>query len=104
MLELARNPLHDPGTNAFPMIRSLLRRRGAPVGDRVRWISRVMQMLSNAPTRRTIQYRDPLVQARLTLASDPGRLRAIEENVSREIQEMVEAALAIEPTAEGNQP
>jgi TPP-dependent pyruvate/acetoin dehydrogenase alpha subunit len=100
LLQLASNPLHNLSTNLLPMLNSLFKRKGAPFGERFAGMNRMVKMLSQAPTKRSVRQRDPLVQARLKLAGDNDRLQSIESEVTQEIQQVVEAALLPNPNVD----
>lgn len=104
LLQLAANPLHDPEDNALLMMKSLLRFKGGSLSDRIQGVKSVLKMLSQASTKRSLQQRDPLVLVRLKLVDNPERLQSIENDVTREIQQVVESALQPYPTTEGSQP
>ncbi|MGW8250686.1 MAG: thiamine pyrophosphate-dependent enzyme, partial [Anaerolineales bacterium] len=104
LLRLAGNPLQDIENNTLPMLKSLLKLKGGSFGERMQGVASMMKMLSRAPTRRSLQQRDPLVLARLKLVDDSERLQSIESDVTQEIQKVVEAALQSYLTREGSQP
>ena len=101
-LRTAGNPLGELKTTTVPMLRSFLRPAGAPFKERMRGLSQMMAVLSQAPTPRLVQDRDPLVATRAKLASDQVKLQQIEAEVSLEIQQAVEAALSPVPAEEGS--
>jgi TPP-dependent pyruvate/acetoin dehydrogenase alpha subunit len=96
LLRLASQPLDGLSSTTLPMVKAFLRRRGAPVKERLRGVSRVLGMVSQAPTTRLVKDRDPLVSIRLKLVSSPERLQELEEDVLKEIQSTVERALTPE--------
>lgn len=102
LLRIASNPLRELDSTTVPMIKAFLRRKGAPVNERLRSVSRIMATISQAPTTRSIQNKDPLVFARLKLVSAPARLDQIEGEVSMEIQSIVETALSPVRVEEGS--
>ncbi len=102
LLRLASNPLSDLDTTTAPMLKAFFRRAGAPLNERLRGISQVMAMISQAPTRRIVQGKDPLVLLSSKLASEPDRLQEIEHDIKAEIQQVVETALVnLEPQEAG---
>ena len=101
LLRTAAKPLSELDTTTA-MLKAFLRRSGAPVKERVQGLSQLLSTISQAPTRRAIQDRDPLVAIRLKLASDPAKLQQIEAEVSLEIQQYVEAALSPALAGEGS--
>lgn len=102
LLRIASNPLRELDSTTVPMIKAFLRRRGAPVNERLRSVSRIMATISQAPTTRSIQNKDPLVFARLKLVSAPARLEQMEDEISTEIQSCVETALSPAPGEESS--
>lgn len=102
LLRLASKPLDAMNSTTLPMVKAFLRRRGAPVKERLRSVSQILGMISQAPTSRSIQNKDPLVSIRLKLVSTPDRLHQIEDEVLNEIQRVVESAITPEPGKEGS--
>lgn len=104
LLNLANNRMSEFNTTTLPMAKSFLRRRGAPMRERVQGISHALNMISQAPTRSSLQEKDPLIIARSMLESNPGRLQALEAEVQQEIGQAVEAALLSKPAVEASLP
>jgi pyruvate dehydrogenase E1 component alpha subunit len=101
LLRLASQPLEGLSATTLPMLKAFLRRKGTPVNERLRSLSQVLGMVSQAPTTRSVQDRDPLALIRLKLVSAPKRLQEIEDEVLEEIQSVVKRALEPEADAEG---
>jgi pyruvate dehydrogenase E1 component alpha subunit len=95
LLAASRHPLRVLGPMTPALIRSVLRRRGAPPSDRLAALS---DILTRAPrlAAATPGSADPLAKARKILPADPDRLRALEERAAAEIRAIV--AVALEPT------
>jgi conjugal transfer/entry exclusion protein len=91
-------------TTTLPMAKSFLRRKGATMRERVQGISHALNMISQAPTRSSLQEKDPLIITRSKLESDTGRLQALEAEVQQEIGQAVEAALLSKPAVEASLP
>jgi acetoin:2,6-dichlorophenolindophenol oxidoreductase subunit alpha len=102
LLRLADDPFSEMKTTTLPMMRSFLRRRGAPLSVRVQGIRHAMTMISQAPTRKAIQKKDPLLAARIKLESYPEQLLELETAIQLEIQQVTESALSSMLAQEGN--
>lgn len=94
LLRSARRPLREMLPLTGPMARAALRRQGAPPGERVAGMLAITRLVTGVARSQTARRDDPLVRARQKLAHDAGRLKALEEAVSAEIQAIVDEALA----------
>jgi len=94
LVAAARHPAREMLPIAWPMARSFLRMRGAPLKERIASLRAVLATLVGAARDLSAaQERDPLKRARHRLASEPERLQSLEAEVVYEIQQTVEAAL-----------
>lgn len=98
MLLAARSPLRVLAPMAAPLLRSLLRVRGASPQARM---GALFDILSR-PRRAAASLQpgsDPLARARAMLQVDPPRLHDLESRIASEVQAQV--AVALEPVTEG---
>jgi pyruvate dehydrogenase E1 component alpha subunit len=104
LMHLANDRLSESNTTTLPMVKSFLRRKGAPWRDRLQGVTHALTMISHAPDRSALQKKDPLISTRLKLETDPGQLQEIEAEIQLEIQQAVQLALSPLPTLEGSHP
>ncbi len=95
LLRMLRHPLKEMVPITGPLVRALLRRGGAPFGERMAGVRQVVAVLLAAwRDPRQSKVNDPLYRARVPLsAADPERLQALESRVAREVAESVAAAV-----------
>jgi TPP-dependent pyruvate/acetoin dehydrogenase alpha subunit len=94
LVAATRRPVREMLPIAWPMARSFLRMKGAPLRERIASLRTVLATLAGAARDLSaVQERDPLESARRRLASEPERLQGLEAEVVYEIQQAVEAAL-----------
>lgn len=79
--------------SAAPIMHAFWQRKGIGPAQRAAAWAALLGMMSKAVMPRR-HPGDPLRKARSKLTSDPGRLRALEEEVEREIRDVVTVALA----------
>lgn len=94
LLRIARRPLREMAPLAGPLTRSLFARGGAPFRQRVGSMASTLALVRRAASENTAPQRDPLLRTRSKLLADRERLRALEDEVSREIEQIAAAALA----------
>jgi TPP-dependent pyruvate/acetoin dehydrogenase alpha subunit len=92
LLEMSRHPVKELIKRAGPLFRSILSRKGASLGERVRSLGAAMS-LGNEIAEQISGHVDPVEQARGNLMSDNERLMALEEAVTQEIVNAIEVAL-----------
>lgn len=94
MVEIPRHPVREMLPMVWPVTRSLLRIRGAPLKERLASLRMILTTLVRAgQDLSAAQERDPVDRARCTLSSDPQRLQSLEAEVAFEIAEALQAAL-----------
>jgi TPP-dependent pyruvate/acetoin dehydrogenase alpha subunit len=99
LLRIMRAPLREMPEIAVPLTRSVLRRGGANLRERLAGLKTVMAaVLSTMRDPRQDQTHDPLSHARAVLQSDPARLRELEGQIEREISHILVAALVEAPS------
>jgi len=98
LLRIVRPPFIEALATTGPLLRSALRRRGAPLRDRLEGVEMIVRLIlrtykEDSAARRT----DPLVRARRQLELEPAELAALEEEVAHQVREVIE--LATRPAA-----
>ena len=99
MMRVVNRPLREMPPVALPMMRSFLRRGGAPLSERwagLRTVLKAMWTTYRDPRRRPAN--DPLPQARRKLMGDDGRLRQIEADAQSWMNQTL-AAVGVEVRA-----
>lgn len=94
LLRIARRPLRGMAPMAGPLMRSLIARGGAPFRQRIGGLVSVLTLIRRSARDNTAPQHDPLLRTRRRLLADRERLRALEDDVSREIERVTEAALS----------
>lgn len=104
LLRIARHPIGEMKETAGPLLKSATKMKGGSPPDRVRSLGTVASLVGKTTKDRFWGRGDPLEVTKGKLKSDKQRLKDVEEEVSREIQEVVRTALRpIEPMTEGNE-
>jgi pyruvate dehydrogenase E1 component alpha subunit len=94
MIRIARNPLKEMPPIALPLVRSLLRLRGARLSERLEGLKIVLNaILANLRDPRNYPANDPINRARAQLKSDPDRLDELETAILSEIEAILEVTL-----------
>ncbi len=95
LVATVRHPLHELPAMAWPLTRSFLRSKGAPVTRRLTGLRSVTGTLLNSYRDVSSQEdRDPVIRARARLTAEAERLAALEQDVTQEIEHVIETALA----------
>jgi pyruvate dehydrogenase E1 component alpha subunit len=99
LLRIARDPLREMPGIAVPLTQSLLRPCGAALRDRLAGLRTVMaSVLTTMRDARRDPANDPVARARLALQSDPVRLKELEDQVEKEISNVLSSALMEAPS------
>ncbi len=93
LFRVDRDPIKEMVPLLGPLLRSATRGKGSPAGERIRSLTDITTRPRDAVQKQTLKEKDPLYRARQKLISDRDRLQALEAEVSREIQDVTEAAL-----------
>jgi TPP-dependent pyruvate/acetoin dehydrogenase alpha subunit len=94
VVDIPRRPVREMLPMVWPMTRSLLRVRGAPLGERLASLRTILStLIRSGQDLLAAQERDPLHRTRSALASEPQRLQSLETEVAFEIAQAVKAAL-----------
>ena len=104
LLRIARHPVSEMKDIAGPLLKSATKMEGGSPPDRIRSLGTITSLIGKTTKDRFWGRGDPLEVTKGKLKSDKQRLKDLEEEVIREIQEVVRTALMpIEPTTEGNE-
>jgi TPP-dependent pyruvate/acetoin dehydrogenase alpha subunit len=94
LLRAIWNPLRELPRIAVPLTRSFLRPGGASLRERLAGMKVVLSSLLNAlQDPRRSPTNDPVARARITLMSDPERLRQVEDTLKQEMAETLSSTL-----------
>jgi TPP-dependent pyruvate/acetoin dehydrogenase alpha subunit len=95
LLAALRRPLSEISEMGGPLTRSLIRSRGAPLGERLHGLRSIVRtLLSSRRHVSSHEEQDPLRRARERLTSEPDRLEALEHDVAKELAQIIHTALA----------
>jgi acetoin:2,6-dichlorophenolindophenol oxidoreductase subunit alpha len=99
LLRIVRDPLGEMPDIAVPLTRSFLRRGGAALRERLAGLKTVLAaVLSTVRDPRRDSANDPVRHARTTLQPDPVRLQKLEDQVEKEISNMLASVLVEVPS------
>jgi TPP-dependent pyruvate/acetoin dehydrogenase alpha subunit len=99
LLRIVRAPLREMPRIAVPLTRSFLRPGGANLRERLAGLKIVIAaVLSTVRDPRQDQANDPILRARAALPSDPTRLRELEDQIEKEISNVLASALVEVPS------
>jgi len=89
-IRVVRDPLKEMPKIAVPLTKSFLRIGGASLGERMAGMKSVMSSVINAlRDPRRDPNNDPLTRARVTLQSDPAKLKALEDQLEKDINNVL---------------
>ncbi len=95
LVAAARRPLQEIPEMTGPLTRSFLQPNGASIDERVSALQSIVRtLLRSYQDVSDHDDRDPVARAREKLKGDPDRLEALEQEVSEEIEQVIEDALA----------
>ncbi len=93
LLRIVRDPLREMPGIAVPLTQSFLSRGGAALPERLAGLKTVLAaVLSTVRDPRQDSANDPVRYARTTLKSDPDRLQELEDQVEKEISNVLASA------------
>lgn len=94
LIRIVRDPLREMPDIAVPLAQSILRFGGATLRERMAGLKTVMAaVLSTVRDPRRDPANDPLPRARVTLQSDPARLQGLEDQLEKEISNVLTSVL-----------
>ncbi len=95
LIRAVREPLREGPAISAPVVRSLVRPGGAPLGERLEGLKAILgSVLATLRDPRREPGNDPVARARALLAIEPGRLEELDGRVGGEVRDAVAAALA----------
>lgn len=92
LLKMTRQPIKEFSKRAGPLFKSLLSRKGARIGERVKSLGSMMSTGAEIADQ-VARTADPLEVTREVLEGDSARLNQLEEEVAQEVLTAVETAL-----------
>lgn len=99
LIRVVRDPLREMPEIAVPLTQSFLRPGGAALRERLAGLKIVLAaVLSTLRDPRRDSANDPVQRARTTLQGDPVRLQQLEDQVEKEISDVLASALAEVPS------
>lgn len=99
LIRIVRDPLKEMPEIALPLTQSFLRPGGATLRERMAGLKTVIAtVLSTVHDPRRDSTNDPLLRARATLQSDPARLQELEDQLEKEISNVLATALMEVPS------
>ncbi len=99
LIRMVRDPLREMPGIAIPLTQSFLHPGGAASCERLAGLKTVLAaVLATLRDPRRDSANDPVRRARTTLQSDPVRLQELEDQVEKEISNMLSSALAEVPS------
>lgn len=93
LLRLARNPITEMGKMAGSLIKAATKLKGTSLKERGRGLGAITSLLGKTTRELRGKQKDPVALTRKKLKSDPDRLQKLEDDVKKEIENVVEAAL-----------
>jgi pyruvate dehydrogenase E1 component alpha subunit len=93
LLRIARRPLKEMKQMGWPLIKSFVKRKGAPIRERKDSMQIITSLIKRTISEKLPKKDDPLVSARKKLGANVMRLKELEEEVHQEIREKVDKAL-----------
>lgn len=95
LIRMVRNPLREMPGVVVPLTKSFLHPRGGAFRERLAGMKLILgSVLSTMRDPRQDLANDPVRRARITLQSDAARLHELENQVEKEINKMLNTALA----------
>lgn len=94
LLRVSRRPINELRQTAWPLVKSLVKRKGASIGERTRSIRMITSIIKKSVIEQFSKKGDPVGYVRKKLKIDETRLRKLENEITREIRGAVETALA----------
>lgn len=95
VVQMTRNPLKTLWSRAGPLLKSLAKRQGAPLGERIRSLRTVNRTLQKTRQELLARHADPIRRTRQELEAEAPRLEALEQEVEAEIAEILSVATAL---------
>jgi pyruvate dehydrogenase E1 component alpha subunit len=98
LLRVVRDPLREMPEIAAPLTHSFLQPGGAALPERLAGLKTIIgALLSTLRDPRQESTNDPLARARITLQQDSRRLQELEDQIAKEVSQVVASVLASVP-------
>ncbi len=91
---ITRRPVREMAPLVVPLVKSLVRRKGASLPARLRALVDVISRIRAEAKDARSPANDPVVRARRLLGADAAHLADLEENIRKQVQAVVRSALA----------
>jgi len=89
LIRLSRHPIKEGGKMAGPMIKALLKKKGASIAEKTTALKDIGGMTGKVIKKQDIKEQDPLFLTRQKLTVDKERLLQLENEISREIEKIL---------------
>jgi len=94
LIRTVRNPLREMPRISLPLTKSMLHTSGAPWSERLEGLGSVLAaVIKTLRDPRRKAQNDPVRRTREALKSDETRLRRLEDDLERQIRDVVDASL-----------
>lgn len=93
LLRIARRPLKEMTQMGWPLIKSVVKPKGASIRERKNSVQIITSLIKRTISEKLSKKDDPLVSARKKLGSNVMRLKELEEEVNQEIREVMDKGL-----------
>ncbi|MDY6892711.1 MAG: thiamine pyrophosphate-dependent dehydrogenase E1 component subunit alpha [Chloroflexota bacterium] len=101
MVQMAHHPISEMKKTTVPLLKSITKREGGSLAERARSMGMVASLIGKTAKDRFWKQDDPLELVRNKLKFDHARLKLMEEEANREIQQVVQAALMTDELGTG---
>jgi len=88
LIRLSRHPIKEGGKMAGPMIKALLKKKGASISEKTKVLKDIGGMAGEVIKKQDIKEQDPLFLTRQKLSVDKERLLNLENEISIEIEKI----------------
>lgn len=93
LLRISRRPIKEIKETAWPLVKSLVKPKGASIRQRTGSIRMITSIIKKSVMEQFSKKGDPVGYIRKKLKTDEPRLRKLENEITREIRDAVEKAL-----------
>jgi pyruvate dehydrogenase E1 component alpha subunit len=100
LIRLSQHPIKEGGKMAGPIIKALMKKKGASISEKTTALKDIGQLTSKVLRKQKIKEQDPLFLTRQKLSVDKERLLNLENEVSLEIKKIF-TTVENEPSLQG---
>ena len=97
LIRITKNPFKEMKDMAGPLLKSILKPKGAAVRERTESLGSVTSILGQTTKAQFFNHKDPLDITRKELKSDKDRLERLEEKIEREMEQILVSVLNPKP-------